>query len=130
MVAGAQEEAPPPTAVHQQLQEHSDDSGDEQDEQPDRADELWTSSSSDEDATDEGEDDGTDHLERLHPALLDQAPEKWMRGSTQSDFWFLVRYPGLQGPGAEDAVAHGGHEWVRRDQIYPLRVTADTSGGS
>jgi hypothetical protein len=51
-----------------------------------------------------------------------------MRGSSQIDHLFLVRYPALNGLGDEDAAAQGGHEWVRRDQIYPLRAAADTSG--
>ena len=91
-----------------------------------------STASSEDEAEDvrEEEEDEEEEGQRLEPpaALLDQAPEQWMRGSSQIDRLFLVRYPALNGLGDEDAAMQGGHEWVRRDQIYPLRAAADTSG--
>ena len=72
-------------------------------------------------------DNATGRLEPL-AGLLAQAPEPWMVGAAQAEWQFLVVYPALSGAGAEDAAIYGGHEWVGRDQIHPLRAAADTSG--
>ena len=126
--------------------EHGDDGDRDQGDETATADEEWTSDSSDEEADGETDTDTDTAAEadaaetdnptgrlapvRLEPlaAMLAQAPEPWMRGASQADWQFLVIYPALSGAGAEDAAAHGGHEWVGRDQIYPLRAAADTSG--
>jgi hypothetical protein len=115
---------------------HSDDGdgeyggvGDEeQDGEHASADEYWTDGSVDDEVTEHSDVNATNRLEPL-AALFAQAPESWMRGACQADLRFLVRYPALSGLGSEDAAIYGGHEWVGRDQIYPLRVAADTSGG-
>jgi hypothetical protein len=125
----APEDEPAASATGSDASDHSDVSDGEHDGENASADELWTGGSSDEELREHVDVNGTNRLEPL-PALLAQAPEPWMCGASQADSRFLVRYPALNGAGAEDAATYGGHEWVGRDQIYPLRVAVDTSGGS